>query len=299
MKSFYQYTQQSPEAVGIGLRILSGVGFALMSGVINYLHHDIPLGQVVFFRSVVALIPLVIFLLMTSDFPAGLQTKHPAKHVLRCVLGTLAMFFVFATLRYLPVAEAMTLNYLSPVVIVILAMWVLKETVSARRCLGVVFGVVGLLVMTVPSFSAEASGDTLLGIGCGVVSAFLMAAALLQVRELSKMGENAGTIAFYFAVTSSVISGLTLFYAWQTPTLMQWLCLISIGLLGGVAQILMTVAFKYAEASAMAPYEYLTILWGVLVGFFAFGEVPSAAFWLAMPLIVIGAVVATPRAVKQ
>lgn len=287
--------KQVSERFGIGLRILSGIGFALMAGMIKYLNQSIPLGQVVFFRSFVALIPLVVFLMMNADFPSGLRTKHPWKHVIRCVLGTLAMFFVFAALRYLPVAEATALGYLSPVIIVVLAAILLKEYVSIRRWLGVFFGVCGLLVLTVPNFSVSADRDTLIGIGCGFISAFLIAGALLQVRELSKMGENSGAIAFYFALTSSVISAVTLCFDWQTPTLTQGLFLLGIGLSGGISQILMTVAFKYAEASAMAAYEYLSIVWAVIIGFVAFDEVPDVMFWIAMPLILLGAIIAQPR----
>lgn len=286
------------EALGIALKILSGVCFAVMTAMVKYLDSDIPLGQVVFFRSAAALIPLVIFLLLSSEFPAGLYTKHPWKHVSRCFLGTLAMFFAFATLRYLPIAEATAINYLSPVILVLLSIFLLKEQVSTRRWLGVILGVCGLAVLIVPNFSAQANGQTLLGIALAITSAVLIAAALLQIRQMSKMGENAGTIAFYFALTSTIIGAITLLGDWQTPTAQQWFLLIAIGLIGGIAQISMTLAFKYAEASAMAPYDYLSIIWAVVIGVVVFADVPNAAFWIAMPLILCGAVIAKPKTRK-
>ncbi len=270
-----------------------------MAALIKYLNHSIPLAEVVFFRSIVALVPLMIFLLMTSNFPAGLRTQHPWQHVSRCLLGTLAMFCMFATLRYLPIAEATTVSYLSPVILVIFALVFLKETVSRRRWLGVCCGIVGLCMMTLPNFSADSSRDTLIGIAVGVLAATMMAAALLQVRQLSKMGENPGAIALYFALTSTVMGGVLMLGHWVMPTLAQWLCLLGIGLLGGIAQIFMTLAFKYAEASAMAPYEYLSIVWAVIIGFVVFDEVPNAVFWLAMPLILLGAIIARPKSQRQ
>lgn len=129
-------TNSNNDLFGIGLKVLSGICFAIMTGMIKYLGDAIPLGEIVFFRSAVALVPLVVFLLLTSDFPAGLYTQYPWQHVKRCILGTLAMFFAFAALRYLPIAEATAINYLSPIILVILAVFLLKETVSVRRWVG-------------------------------------------------------------------------------------------------------------------------------------------------------------------
>ncbi len=286
---------KTPEQWGIVLKIGSGICFAAMFAIIKWLGGTVPLGEVVFFRSFFAMIPLVAFLLITSDFPAGLKTRYPGKHLVRCVLGTLAMFFAFATLRYLPIAEATAISYLSPVILVILAALFLKEAVNRKRLLGVGLGLLGLALMTLPNFSATADSQTLIGVGLALMSAILIAAALLQVRQLSKMGENAAAIAFYFALTSTAMGIVTIFAGWSMPSLSEWMLLISTGLLGGVAQILMTLAFKYAEASAMAPYDYLSIVWAVLIGIVFFGEIPGAFFWLAMPVILLGAYVARPK----
>lgn len=294
MNQTAQNNSAQQERIGIVLRILSGIAFTVMGGLVKYVAEEIPLGQIVFFRSAFALIPLLMFLLWQREFPHGLRTANPRGHLLRCGIGVLAMFVTFATLRYLPVAEATMLTYLSPVILVILATLWLKETVSARRWWGVFLGVAGLLVMTAPNFSVHHDADTLLGIICGVLSAIFIAGGLLQVRQLSRQGEKSGTIAFYFAISSTVIGGLTLLFDWVMPTPVQWVCLIGMGLVGGIAQLLMTISFNYAEASALAPYEYLSVLWAVLMGVVFFSEVPNLFFYLAMPLIVVGALVARP-----
>lgn len=288
-------TAEQLERFGILLRILSGIAFTVMAGLIKYLADAVPLGQLVFFRSAFALIPLLTFLFWQHDFPSALRTKRIGGHLIRCILGTMAMFTSFATLHLLPVAEATTLSYLSPVVIVILATLILKEKVSARRWWGVALGLAGLLLMTLPSFSIEANSRTLLGIACGLLTAVLIAGALLQVRHLTITGEKTGTITFYFAVASTIIGGATYFWGWETPSLPQLALLISVGIVGGIAQLLMTLSFNYAEASALAPYEYLAILWAVIMGMLFFSEVPSIAFWLATPFILLGALVARPR----
>lgn len=282
------------ERKGIILRILSGISFTIMGALIKYLAETVPLGQVVFFRSAFALIPLIGFLVWQKEFPSGLKSHRLSGHLVRCLLGTLAMFTAFATLRYLPIAEATTLSYLSPILMVILATLILKESVAYRRWWGVILGLFGLLVMTVPSFSIQLNPKTLLGIVLGVATALLIAAALLQVRHLTLQGEKTGTIAFYFAMSSTIIGGITAIGGWINPTPTQWLVLVSIGLVGGVAQLLMTVSFRYANASALAAYEYLAIVWAVVVGFFFFDEIPSTFFWLAVPLILTGAIISKP-----
>lgn len=288
-------TTISNETIGILLRVLSGLAFTAMGGLIKYLAETVPLGQVVFFRSAFAFIPLFAFLIWQKDFPSGFRTSKPMGHLIRCLLGTSAMFTAFATLRYLPVAEATTLSYLSPVILVFLAAFWLKEVVSRRRWLGVALGLSGLLVMTLPNFSLQSDSRTLLGILLGVLTAILIACALLQVRKLAKMGEKSSTITIYFAITSAIISAFTALSGWVEPTPIQWWCLIGIGIIGGIAQLLMTVSFSYAEASALAPYEYLSIIWAVIMGIIFFAEIPNLYFYLAMPLILLGAIVAKPK----
>lgn len=288
-------TPEQLEQFGIILRILSGVFFTIMAGLVKYLAEALPLGQLVFFRSAFALIPLGIFLVWQHDFPAAFKTKRPIGHLIRCTLGTIAMFTSFATLHFLPVAEATTLSYLSPVVIVVLATFLLKEKASARRWWGVLLGLSGLLLMTVPNFNTEASGNTLIGIACGFATAVLIAGALLQVRQLALMGEKTGTITIYFALFTTIVGAISAIFGWASVTLTELILLISIGLVGGIAQLLMTMSFNYAEASALAPYEYLAILWAVIMGIFFFSEVPSVSFWLAAPFILFGALVARPR----
>ncbi len=288
-------TTLQKERLGILLRIFSGIAFTIMGGLIKYLAETVPLGQVVFFRSAFALIPLMLFLIWQKDFPSGFKTTRPMGHFVRCFLGTLAMFTAFSTIRYLPIAEATTLTYLAPIIMVVLAAIWLKEKVSARRWWGVLLGLSGLLVMTVPNFSLHHDSRSLLGIAFGVATAILIACALLQVRKLSRQGEKSSTITIYFAVSSTIISAFTVFSGWIEATPTQWLCLISIGIVGGIAQLFMTVSFSYADASALAPYEYLSILWAVITGVIFFAEIPSLYFYLAMPLILLGAIVAKPR----
>lgn len=284
------------ERLGILLRILSTLAFATMGVCIKALGDVIPLGQVVFFRSAFALLPLVIFLWWCGDWPRGLVTRHPVGHVVRCLLGATAMFTSFATIRLLPLAEATMLSYLAPVMLALLGWAYLGEQLTTRRVASIALGLSGGAVFCLPAFTSVGvlSDAAALGLGLGLVTAALTAGALVQVRKLTLAGEGAGAIAFWFAVTSALGGLTTLPMGWVWPSPATGGLLICTGLAGGIAHILMTLSFRHAGAVALAPFEYISVLWAVAFGFLFFAEVPSGTFLTAGTLILAGAYVALP-----
>lgn len=284
----------STEGLGIILRILSTLAFAVMGVCVKALGDTVPLGQVVFFRSTVALLPLVAFLWWRGEWPRGLATSRPFGHVARCVMGATAMFTSFAAIRLLPLAEATMLSYLAPVMLVLLAWALLGERPNVRRIGGVALGLAGAAVFCLPAFAGVLPDAGGLGVFFGLLTAVLTAGALVQVRRLTLLGEGAGAIAFWFAIVSALGGLLTLPWGWVWPGAAGMALLIATGLAGGLAHILMTLSFSHADASALAPFEYLSVLWAVALGFAFFAEVPGLAFLLAGPLILLGAFVARP-----
>lgn len=282
------------ERLGVALRIGSTLAFAAMVACIKAVGDATPLGQIVFFRSAFALIPLCVFLWWTGDFPRGIATKRPFGHIARCLMGAAAMFTSFATIRLLPVAEATMLSYLAPVVLALLGWGLLGERLTRRRAGGVALGFLGVLAFCGPAFAGILPPGALLGVGLGLLTAFLTAGALIQVRRLTQVGEKAGAIALWFAVVSAVAGLATLPLGWALPDMQVFALLVGAGIAGGVAHILMTLSFRYAEASALAPFEYLSVLWAVLMGVVLFAEIPGWSFVIAAPLILAGAVVARP-----
>jgi drug/metabolite transporter (DMT)-like permease len=205
------------------------------------------------------------------------------------------MFTSFATIRLLPFAEATLLSYLAPVMLTLLGWAMLGERLNGRRVGGVVLGLGGGAAFCLPALSGAFPDGALLGLVLGLMTAFLTAGALIQVRRLTLAGEKAGAIAFWFAVVSAIGGLLTLYTGWTMPNPTQAALLIGAGLAGGIAHILMTLSFRHAEAGALAPFEYLSILWAAGAGVVFFAEVPNWAFLVAAPLILAGSIVALPR----
>lgn len=283
------------ERLGILLRIASTLAFALMGVCIKAVGTKVPLGEIVFFRSAVALIPLVAFLWWQGAWPQGLKTNRPLGHFWRCLAGVGAMFTAFATIRILPLAEANMLSYLAPVILAILAWLVLGEKLTKRRIAAVTLGLSGAAVFCVPAFVGVLPSSTVFGIVFGMASAILTAIALIFVRRLTNAGERAGTVAFWFAIACTIAGLITWPFGWVWPDFDILVLLIGAGLLGGVAQILMTMSFGHADAAALAPFEYLSIFWAVSLGFLVFAEIPTWSFVFAVPLILSGAIVARPK----
>lgn len=289
----------SGENVGILLRILSGVVFALMMVCVKALGDSVPLGEVIFFRSAFAMIPLIIFMKIQRNFPNGLKTTHPMRHFKRSIFGATAMFTLFAAIQFLPLAEATMLYYLSPLMLVILSAVYLGEQVPRVRWVGVGLGFCGVLVMTLPSMSGHTDKAALWGALLSLLTALLTAVALLQVKKLKQLNESTGAIAFYFALVSLLAGLLTLPLGWVMPSLKEIALLVGAGIAGGIAHIFMTMSFSYARASVLAPYEYLALPWAMLTGFIFFEELPGFWFFAAMPLVFGGVILSALKVSKK
>lgn len=278
-------------SLAIALKVASTVAFTSMLACVKLLSTSIPQGQIVFSRSFFALIPIVVMLAWQGQLPAALRTKHPWVHASRGLVGMISMAFGFASLAVLPLPESMMIGYAQPLLIVVLASIVLKERVRMFRWTAVCIGFVGIIVILWPRLTLLRGGDytdaALIGACFALMGALFSAFAGIFIRSMTQT-ESTGTIVFYFAVTGSVLGLMTLPFGWVVPSPGDAAVLLLCGLLGGVGQILMTSAYKYAGASTIAPFEYVSILWGLAFGYVLFSEVPHTTVFLG-GAIVMGA----------
>lgn len=277
-----------PILKGILLKIASALLFAVMSALVRWTSDSVPIGQLVFFRSAFAIVPVVLIYAWRRQLPAVVRTRRPFGHVSRGLLGVAGMFLSFAALARLPLAEVTTIGFAAPLITVALAALVLKERVRIYRWSAVGVGFVGVLVMLSPHLlfpqAAPAHGpQAALGATFALLAAFSSAGATIQTRRLTGSETNSA-IVFYFSLIAAVVGLLTWPLGWQSPDGTVFAALVAIGFLGGVAQILMTESFRLAPASVVAPFDYTAILWTVLLGYALFGEVP-------LPIVFVGAAI--------
>ena len=276
--------------VGIAFKLASVVMFVAMSAFIKAAG-EMPVGQVVFFRSFFATIPVLIFLASSGELRYAFITRRPFSHVVRGLVGVSSMMLTFFALLRLPLPEAITLSYTQPLLIVVFSAVFLGEKVRVYRWTAVIVGLFGVLIISWPNLTLFSAGSMNQGEAIGTVAALaataLTAWALLLVRSLVHT-ERSSTIVFYFSITSSIAGLLTIPLGWSPMTAMQVGCLVSSGIVGGIAQILMTETYRYAEASTVAPFEYTSMIVGIVIGYLLFGDVPTVNM-LVGGVIVIGA----------
>jgi len=277
---------------GIMFKILSVCVFVGMASLIKATSGSVPPGQAVFFRSLFAIPVIGVWLALRGELHTGLRTQNPMGHVWRGLVGTTSMGLGFAGLGLLPLPEVTAIGYAAPILVVIFAAMFLGEQVRLFRLSMVVLGLVGVLVVLSPRLQVDPTTvDTRETLGALVVllSAVFAALAAVFVRKLVQT-ETTSAIVFYFSVTATLLSLLTLPWGWAMPSLSVLGLLILAGLLGGVGQILLTTSYRHADASLIAPFEYTSMLLAIIVGYTIFGEVPGAATLAGGAMIVIAGI---------
>ncbi|MER9998688.1 DMT family transporter [Mesorhizobium sp. M0051] len=252
----------------------------------------VPAGQIVFFRSFFAIFPIIAFLTFKGKLGTAFTTKHPLNHIARGLVGVGAMGLGFFALTRLPLPEAITLNYAQPLLVVVFSSIFLGETIRVYRWSAVAVGLIGVLIISWPELTLLSSDQALddqevLGVIAALVAAAISAVAMLLVRNLVQ-SERTATIVLWFSVTASVMSLLSLPFGWRMLTPLQAALLVAAGFCGGLGQILMTAAYRHAEASVVAPFEYSSMILGLVVGYLVFGDV-ATVHMLVGGLIVVAA----------
>jgi drug/metabolite transporter (DMT)-like permease len=233
------------------LKLTSALFFAMMAALVRYLGTRYPVGQVVFFRSAFAIVPVVAMLAVRNELMAAVRTGRPLGHLGRGSIAVFAMFLNFAAFARLPLVDATAISFAAPLITVAFAAIFLGEHVRIYRWSAVVVGFAGVLVMLWPylDYRHFTGANTAGAIGsiCALVAAFGNSAAVIQTRRL--MG---------------------------------------LGLCGGLAHIFLTESYRFAPASVIAPFDYTAMVWAFVLGFVMFGELPTVSVYIGS-VIVAGA----------
>jgi drug/metabolite transporter (DMT)-like permease len=274
---------------GIALKILSVLVFTLMAVCIKASAEHVPPGEAVFFRSFFAIPVIVAALVWTGKLRGGLDTRYPIGHLWRGLVGTSSMGLGFAALGLLPLPEATAIGYAAPLLTVIFAAMFLGEQVRIFRLSAVAFGLVGVMIVLAPNLtvtSVDAANKLqVLGAMAALLGAVFAALAQVFVRKLIHT-EPTSAIVFYFSLTASLLALVTLPWGWVVPTAREAALLVGAGLLGGVGQILLTESYRHAETGVIAPFEYVSMLLALVLGYVIFGEEPTGTMLAGAVLIV-------------
>lgn len=261
--------------LGIALKLGSSLAYTLMYSAIKLAGH-VPVGEVVFFRAAFAFVPLFLLSRWTIGPRAVVHTKRPLLHVARSFAGVASMFLYFAALTLLPLADITAFSFVAPIFAVVLAALLLHEKVGALRWGAAAIGFAGVLLMLEPHggtarlvFAGFSAGAAL-----ALAAALLSAFVVIFIRQMSAT-EQSETIVFYFMLVCAAAGAATMVWSRMSLTGAEVFWLVLCGILGGIGQICMTYCYRYAEPSLLAPFDYVTMIWAVLLGYFIFAEVPK------------------------
>jgi drug/metabolite transporter (DMT)-like permease len=274
----------------VSLKILSTFLFALMSAQARYLGNVFPLGEVVFFRGLFALLPVLLIFGWRNELRGALRTDRLPAHLVRGAFSVCGTFCTFGALARLPIADVTAIAFIAPLITVIFAALILKEHVHVYRWSAVAVGFGGVLLMLWPYLGNHAAltSTMIVGLGFAFANAFTSVGATIQIRRLIATESSAAIVIFMTLIVIGA-SLLTAPFGWRMPaTSAEMLVLIGIGIAGGLGQMVFTESYRYAPASFLAPFDYTAMLWAFLLGFWIFGEVPT---WSVVggALIVAGA----------
>lgn len=276
---------------GILLKLASVVAFTAMSSLIKYASSVVPAGEAVFFRSFFALVPIAVLLWHRNLLHTAFTTNSIKGHLVRGISGALGMACGFTALALLPLPEAIALGYALPIFGTALAALVLGEVVRAYRWSAILVGLLGVLVILWPRFTlfdkGFASSGEAMGAMFSLAGSMFGAFSMIQTRRLVET-EQTATIVVYFSLTCSAVGLLTLPFGWSAPEWRIAALLILAGICGGVGQLLLTESYRFADTSTIAPFEYTSMLFGLVIGYVIFDESPTVHM-LAGAAIVIGA----------
>jgi drug/metabolite transporter (DMT)-like permease len=253
---------------GIALILLSTVFLGTSDVTAKYLSVTLPSIEIAWIRFLSFALIMVPAMLPGSPLFA-LRTDRLGLHLMRgaALLGS-SLFFI-SGLRFLPIAEASATGFIAPLFVTALSIVFLNETVGVRRWIATAVGLVGVIIILRPGSGAFHPAALF-----PIVSALAWACTLIMTRMMSG-SERAITTMTYSSIAGVCVISMLVPFVWVTPTWHDIAFGVFIGVASTFGQWIVVLAFRYADASVLAPFSYTQLLWVSILGFFVFGEVPD------------------------
>lgn len=271
------------------------LAIALLTGqdaVIKWLTVRYPVIEILFIRSLVAM-PTIFVLLAVTGRLRLLHTRRPAQHLLRVVLHFMAFICFFGALRLMPLADTLAITFSAPILIVLFGAVILKERVGPWRWSAVAVGFVGILVMVRPGTSML-DWPVILALLASVFYALWMLTTRAMPEE-----ESSVAMLFYSTVFFILAGAIAAPFEWVTPSFEDFLVLAALGLLSMAGHLLLIQAYRQAPASILAPFDYTSMVWGVLLGWLVWNELPGPWVLGGTLLVVLAGLIIVQREARM
>jgi drug/metabolite transporter (DMT)-like permease len=267
--------------LGIAITVIACLFFAGASALVYNFRGRFPTIQIIFIQNFVSLICILPFALRKGW--SRLKTSQMPIHFLRDAMGVGSYFLYFLAIRSLNLVDATTLNYTTPFFIPFIWLIWQKEKIQTSVWWSIVIGFIGVAIILNPSKDIFQLGF-LYGLSAGVLSAVALAA----LRVLNVKKEPMSRTLFYYFSLGTLLSLPFAWAIWVQPIEKEWMFAIGIGIATAIGQILLTIAYRYGTASFLSPLAYITVIYNVLITYFAFDQELGWRSIAGSALIIIG-----------
>jgi len=271
---------ESRTGLGIAFALAGLFGMSLMDACAKLLGEGYAVTQIILLRNGVGALVVLLFVLATGDGLRRLRVERTGLLLLRIAFSLMAGFLFFTSLRYLPLADAFAIAFTAPLFTTALSMPILGEQVGMRRWAAVIVGFIGVLVVIQPgtsSFRVEA----LLPLGAALAYALTMLVSRKMTRDMTT-----SSIMFWSSLGAALVALVFMPSQWQTPDTTGLALFVFMGLIGTLGMSLITQGYRFAPAAVIAPFDYSTLLWASLLGWFIWHDLPGPNVWLGSAIMI-------------
>lgn len=269
----------SSNQIGAIYMAISAVSFSIMDILVKIMSASYPTGEIVFFRGLFGLIP-IFFIIPRERYKNLFQTKKLKMHLARAFIGTFGMLWIFLAVKYLPIAEAITITFAAPVFATIFSMIILKEVIKLFRWVAIIIGLAGVVIILKPGtelFTVYSLFPLMFCLFFGIIA--------ILIKKLSKT-EPDYLIATFFTLVIIFCGSISLFFEFKMPTARDFVPLVLIGIAGSAGNIFLTMSLRKGSISAVTPIKYLSLIIATFAGVLIFDEIPYFTTYLGAALIV-------------
>lgn len=265
--------------LGIGFAVLAFLLFSAMDMMIKQLTGDYPVQQMLFLNALFALAPISLAI-WRSGGAAKLRTQRPFTHLLRGCTGMAASFSSMFAFSMMPMADVYALLFATPLLVTALSVPLLGERVGWRRWSAIAVGFAGVMIMLQP-------GQSMIGFGtmAAIAAAFCASLSVILVRKLSRT-ESTASIALYSNLLIATAMGAWASMDYRSMPFADLALAASAGMAGGCALLSLISAYRRAAAAVIAPFQYSQMIWGVMFGYWMFGDAPKASVLLGSTVVI-------------
>jgi drug/metabolite transporter (DMT)-like permease len=265
--------------LGILYMVAATVVFAASSAVSKWLVESYPIGEVLFTRTLVALLTCALFIIPQTGL-AVFRTRRLPHHLMRSVSQGCSQTFLLIAFSLMPLAGAIAINFSAPLFTALISALLLKETVGPARWLALLVGFSGVLIVTHPG-----AGTVEIGALFALANAVLFGSVTVGVRRMTAT-ESAETLIVYQLALLTAFFALFLPWTWTWPTTADAGWILFNGVSNAVGQYWWTRAIHLAPASAVAPFNYLALVWASILGFAIWGDLPTLSLAIGSAVVV-------------